>query len=1051
MGEGEDDWTEASPPRRVAGWRRRQRVALLVGGTLFVGLAGLWIERKPIAGRVIDSELGKRGVVARYDVHDLGFGRQRLTHVVIGDPRDPDLVADWLETRTRIGLDGAQLTGVRAGHVRLRARMVDGRVTLGEIDKLLPAPSGKPFALPALDVALADARLRLETPYGVAGLRLAGRGRLDGGFAGTLAVVSDGLAQGGCGAQGVRAALKVSVTAAAPRLSGPVQVAAVRCAGVTLARSGASVDVRLSPALDGWRGDLRLASGAIAGAGARSAGIDGTIRFAGSAKATEGAVDLVARQATVAPLQAGRAAIRGRYRLGEQQAFTGSVAVQGAVIDADRLPAPVAAAGTPVAPLLAAATQALRRAAQGFDGKADVRLVQANGRGQARVTAATARAASGARIDLNGGSGVSIGWPGMPLRLDTRLALQGGGLPNAQVALSQPKPGGAISGRAVIAPYAAGAARVALAPVLFRTMPGGATQVTTRATLSGPLGDGRVDGLALPLDLRWQRGRLVANPGCTPLAIARLAIAGLVLDPLRSELCALSGGLVTLDRGALTGGARLPATRLTGRLGTTPISVAASGAEVHLADRGFTLTSVAARLGAPERVTRIDLAALTGRITAGGVAGQFTGGAGQIANVPLLLGAAAGDWSLRKGALNLAATMTVDDAAPDPRFKTLAARDVTLSLIDGAIAARGTLFEPTADVKVADVTIDHRLASGQGKADIAVPGITFTKTFQPDLLTRLTFGVVADVRGTVSGEGHIGWDAAGVRSTGRFATKDTDLAAAFGPVTGISTTLTFTDLLNLVSAPAQVATIKTVNPGIAVTDGTIVYRLLPDLQVGIDGGRWPFAGGTMTLLPTTLDFTETAARRLTFRIEGAAADQFLEQFDFKNLTATGVFDGELPMVFDAQGGRIEGGRLVVRQGGGSLAYVGDLSQKDLGLWGNIAFQALKSLRYRNLTIGMNGPLAGEMITEVRFAGVTQGQGAKSNFIVKRLQRLPFVFNIRIKAPFRGLLDSAQSFYDPSRLIQRNLPALLERQRQQEQQGAPIQPSASATVPQAKQD
>ena len=94
---------------------------------------------------------------------------------------------------------------------------------------------------------------------------------------------------------------------------------------------------------------------------------------------------------------------------------------------------------------------------------------------------------------------------------------------------------------------------------------------------------------------------------------------------------------------------------------------------------------------------------------------------------------------------------------------------------------------------------------------------------------------------------------------------------------------------------------------------------------------------------------------------------------------------------------------------------------------------------------MNGPLAGEMVTEVRFAGVTQGKGAKSNFLIRRLAKLPFVFNIRIKAPFRGLLDSAQSFYDPSRLVQRNLQQLIREQDKQTQKGG-IQPPASGTVP-----
>jgi translocation and assembly module TamB len=87
--------------------------------------------------------------------------------------------------------------------------------------------------------------------------------------------------------------------------------------------------------------------------------------------------------------------------------------------------------------------------------------------------------------------------------------------------------------------------------------------------------------------------------------------------------------------------------------------------------------------------------------------------------------------------------------------------------------------------------------------------------------------------------------------------------------------------------------------------------------------------------------------------------------------------------------------------GGSVAYVGEVSQRDLGTWGNIAFQALKALDYRSMTIEMNGPLAGDMVTDIRFAGVSQGKGTKSNFLLRRLARLPFVFNVRISAPFRS--------------------------------------------------
>src|SRR3546814_2735779 len=76
--------------------------------------------------------------------------------------------------------------------------------------------------------------------------------------------------------------------------------------------------------------------------------------------------------------------------------------------------------------------------------------------------------------------------------------------------------------------------------------------------------------------------------------------------------------------------------------------------------------------------------------------------------------------------------------------------------------------------------------------------------------------------------------------TGSFGTDATDLAAAFGPVQGLATEIHFTDLLNMVSAPGQTATIASVNPGVAATDGVIRYRLLGPTQVQIDGGRWPF-------------------------------------------------------------------------------------------------------------------------------------------------------------------------------------------------------------------
>ena len=81
--------------------------------------------------------------------------------------------------------------------------------------------------------------------------------------------------------------------------------------------------------------------------------------------------------------------------------------------------------------------------------------------------------------------------------------------------------------------------------------------------------------------------------------------------------------------------------------------------------------------------------------------------------------------------------------------------------------------------------------------------------------------------------------------------------------------------------------------------------------------------------------------------------------------------------------------------------------------GNFAFQTLRSIDYRKMTIGMDGSLEGELVTRVKLTGVTQGVGAKRNFITRRFAKLPIQFNINIRAPFQKLIGSYKSIYDPT--------------------------------------
>ncbi|SOB86781.1 Dicarboxylate transport [Sphingomonas guangdongensis] len=1027
-------------------FRRRWRV-LLILLLVFAGvLTALWSQRRPIARGFVDRELRARGVPARYTVADIGLSTQRLTGVVIGDPRAPDLVADWIEVQTEVGIGGLRLRGVRAGKVRLRARLVDGRVSLGAIDRLMGPPTGAPFTLPALDTDLHDVRVRLETPQGLIGLKLSGDGGLDNGFSGRIAAVSRRLAAGGCVLGAVSAALRLRIVSARPTIEGPVRARAIGCGEVAARDAGGHVVATLGPVLDRWDGRVRLAVGNVSHPAARSGPVIGRATFGGTARATAGELTLRAVNARGSGVGSGSASLSGRYRVGAIGAeFAGRVMAEDVSVAAGGLQQyRLVAAGTPLAPLAGRAIGAAARAARSFRAEAVVEAVIRDGGAALRVGS----------LDLASASGAAIHVAGAPLRFGAvevggMASVTGGDLPAFRIALRQDGRG-ALIGTATMAPYAADGARLALAPVRFAAIDGRITRVSTTASLSGPVPGGRIDGVTLPIEARWSGTRLLLNPACADVAWRRIVVSGLTLAGNRLRACPDGSALLALDDGVASGGVRLGAVRLSGQIGSTPLRLEAESAKMGWSGGRFALTGVRTLIGQPGRTTRIDARELAGQLTDGGAAGTFAEGGGQIGTVPLILSRAAGGWRFGGGRLELDGGLTLADAAAERRFEPLVSDDVALSLTGSRIDASASLRLPSKSAKVADVRLTHDLGVGQGGATMTVPGLTFGEQFQPNELTSLTYGVVAAVKGVVTGDARIEWSPTVVTSTGSFGTDGLDLAAAFGPVTGIKTRIAFTDLIGLVSAPGQVAIVATVNPGIAVENGTVRFQLIGDNRVRVQGAEWPFAGGALVLEPTLLDFNADRERRMTFRVARADAAAFLQQFDFDNLNATGTFDGVLPMIFDSRGGRIEDGRLAAR-GGGSIAYVGAVTEKDVGFWGNLAFQALKALNYRSLDITLDGPLAGEMVTAIRFSGVSQGAGTKSNFIIRRLARLPFVFNVTVRAPFRQLVDAVRSYYDPSRLIERNLPALLQERRRREAApppagSPPIQPPESEKRP-----
>jgi hypothetical protein len=431
------------------------------------------------------------------------------------------------------------------------------------------------------------------------------------------------------------------------------------------------------------------------------------------------------------------------------------------------------------------------------------------------------------------------------------------------------------------------------------------------------------------------------------------------------------------------------------------------------------------RLGKPDSPILFDAARVTGSFVGAGVSGAFTGGRSTIGEVPLLLSDASGKWLVHHGDLSIDGTSLVSDRDANPRFYPLKTDNLHFTLAGDYVRATGTLKHDA--TRVTDVSIEHKLSTGAGHATLDVPSLTFGQNLQPEELTRLTEGVIALVNGTLSGRGRIDWDRDGhVTSTGDFTSAGIDLAAPFGPVTGIRGTIHFNDLLGLTTPPGQLMTADSINPGILVENGVIHYQLLPDQLVKFERGEWPFMGGRLILRETVLNFAKPTAKRLTFEVVGLDAKTFVDSLGFKEVAATGTFDGVLPMIFDENGGRIVGGRLDSQPPGGTLSYVGVINKSNLGMMANVAFEALKELRYRSMIVRLDGDLAGEFATRLTIDQLgLGGSSGPAKILRNAFRKVPFQFNITIKGPFRSLIQTAKSYRDPRQQINEVLPRSLD--------------------------
>lgn len=1005
---------------------------ILIGG-------GLWLAREPIADNFIAKELAARGVQASYEISRIGPRRQRIANLVIGDPRNPDLTVKFLELDLGWGLSGPYIDRVQASGVRLRGRVENGALSLGQLNRLLEGGEGKP-ELPAWTAVIEDAEAEIATDFGKIIVGLDGRGPLTSGFSGKLNLASDAVDLDDCRIGRIRAPLDVGTEQGRLVLEGPAVARSIRCDGIDMQLHDPKLDlnVRSDLAMENIGGAINVQASQTIQQRRRLRDITGLLTFSGSSAELRGSGSLAASEAEMDGIASDAVKLGGSFALRLEQrdrafAWQGMATVENArpARGVNLWAMASSAANTPVGPLAAQLARAVEAIGKSNRIELGGQINMLGQNGNARIDRLALASASGARIENWEGTALRLDWPGT-LRASGRLDLRGGGLPEGRVEFAT-DPNGGVRGTATLAPYLAGDARLGLTPVKFAIDSSGRTRVETVATLDGPLPDGSVRGLTVPVNaLIGANGSLRLAGDCAPVRWTSFTMSGLTLSPNQVRVCGLNSGAPVVGNLALAGS-----------LGESPLAFRAESARFRLSNGQFELLQPDVRIGADEAPVRLAATKLTGSAGGAGLNGTLEDGHGRIGTVPLDLSRINALWRYAGGRLTVEGGLRVEDVQADRRFNPLSGEQVLLTLENGRIDAKGVLIHPDRRAHVADVVIRHQLGSGAGQADLVANNLRFGNAVQPDDLTPLTLGVVANVDGVLDGRGQIRWTSDSVTSDGVFSTENMAFAAAFGPVSGLSTTIRFADLLGMRTEPGQVVTLDSVNPGIEVRDGTIRFTLNSSEEAIIEGGRWPFSGGMLELMPAPLALDSRRPRHLTFRVVGLEAGAFINTLELDNISATGVFDGLLPMVFDQNGGQIIGGLLIARQAGdearylttteglsvpcdptrqaGRLSYVGEVSNAELNAMSRLAFDALKNLGYRCLAIRLDGAIDGEFVTQVSINGINQGtEETRRSFLARPFLGLPFVFNVRIEAPFRGLMNTATGLADPSKLISGSL-------------------------------
>lgn len=732
----------------------------------------------------------------------------------------------------------------------------------------------------------------------------------------------------------------------------------------------------------------------------------------------------------------------------------------------------------PVGPTFAQAERALDAAADRFSLTIPIAMNASEDGARFQVSApGEVRAANGTLVRLaplrQDSPALVLQWPGPALSGAVEINLSGGGAPNATLLVDtmdwSPDAPFEADGTLTLANWNADNASIAAneLAVGLAIQPHGGGRIDLRgpAHITGPLGDGAVRDLVATLDLgvQWGNGwRVTPNSGCLPIRLGGIDAAGLSFANGNFSLCPLNGALIAADANQnLSGGFSIRSLALNGHMAGPESQAARLNADNIVGlFRGragnFTLALEAdsPRL-AIEMAENRTLAINLQRITADArvadswsVAGSFDAGTLSDPAMPGSVSAIEGTWSAEPVDNNAVIRVSAGEAlltanrpateADRPLFNPLRIVEAEAIVSDGEINASGAILLEDRARQLARFTAHHNISEGAGAANVNAEQITFGPNLQPYEITEQARGLVEGVTGPISASADIAWTGDTLLGTALVRLDGVSLSTATIPIVNdVRGEIRFDDLWALTTPPGQHVTVGELNPGISVTNGRVSFQLLTEQRVAIESAAFDFASGTLAMQPTTITLGADETR-FELTLSDIDAADLLRTLSVPDMTATGQLEGNFPLLLTRRSAFVEHGIIRAQGDGGVLSYTGQAGDSATGI-SRIAFDALRSFRYDELSLTLDGDLNGDVVSSIAFSGHNSGQPVDLGPIAPipgigriTVRGVPFDFNVRVTAPFRRLAQTAATITDPGSLIE---------QSRQDQAQEPVDPDA----------